>query len=395
MKNLNVWLMLGLAAAVTVAPAQSWVRQNSGTTEELEAVWFVDANRGFVVGARGTLLKTDNGGRSWQPLTLGNANFHALAFDGPVTGLIVGDNGRAYRSPDGGNVWEELQPGVSANLRGGACGMAGRMYAAGENGIIIRSMDNGNSWEVADSSAVHWEAMAAMMDMNAWAVGRGGTIRATRDGGLSWQSQPSGTTRDLKALWFYSPSEGYAVGQNGTIIFTANSGDVWSARNSGVSGGFEGVCFPVPNEGWVVGDSGVIYHTRDNGNSWQRESSFVTVKLNAVHFPDATNGWAVGANGTILKYEVGAVAERGAAVVARLTAWPNPITGSGRLRVSGTGAVRALVVAADGRRVRDLGTGTEFGWDGCDDSGRRVAPGVYYYVTAGDTRQAVPVVLSR
>jgi photosystem II stability/assembly factor-like uncharacterized protein len=215
------------------------------------------------------------------------------------------------------------------------------------------------------------------------------------DGGMDWQNQASGTTNDLKAIQFFSPTEGYVVGQSNTIIYTANGGQVWENRNTGANGSFEGVHFPVPNEGWVVGDAGAIFHTMDMGSTWTRESSGVTVGLNDVYFFDPTNGWAVGDGGTILKYEVGGIAERGPAPVARLAAYPNPMTRSGVLRVGGVGPVRASVVSSDGRVVRELGTGTAFRWDVRDGAGRRVAPGVYYYVASGNGRWSAPVVVGR
>ncbi len=396
MKHRIVMAALAGLAAATFAAAQSWVVQRSGTTETLNAVWFVDPNRGIAVGDRGTALRTDDGGASWQPIDMGNEDLNAIAFDGPANGLVVGDNGKVFRSPDGGNSWEEVQSGVSANLRACASGMGGRMYAAGENGIIIASMDGGTSWTVSDSTGNRYEGMSAMMDMNAWAVGRGGAIRATRDGGIGWESQSSGTTRDLKAVQFATPTDGYAVGQSNTIIRTSDGGQTWASRNSGANGSFDGVSFPAPSEGWVVGDSGVIFHTMDEGATWRRETSGVTVDLKAVSFTDPSNGWAVGAQGTILKRIIGGLAEQRRAPVARIEARPNPITRFGAVTVIGVGSARVSVVAADGRVVRELGTGQRLSWDASDGSGRRVAPGVYYYVAQTEAgRWTAPVVVSR
>src|SRR5262245_8393447 len=50
-----------------------------------------------------------------------------------------------------------------------------------------------------------------------WAVGQGGTIVATRDGGASWSAQVSGTTKDLVGVHFADARTGSAIGQGGTI----------------------------------------------------------------------------------------------------------------------------------------------------------------------------------
>ena len=56
----------------------------------------------------------------------------------------------------------------------------------------------------------------------AWAVGDGGTILQTNNGGSNWNDQTSGTTVDLNDVVFVDIQHGWAVGQNGTIRVTAN-----------------------------------------------------------------------------------------------------------------------------------------------------------------------------
>ena len=49
-------------------------------------------------------------------------------------------------------------------------------------------------------------------EAHGFAVGSGGTILATRDGGASWQAQASGTQVVLMSVHFVSPELGFAVG---------------------------------------------------------------------------------------------------------------------------------------------------------------------------------------
>jgi hypothetical protein len=59
-------------------------------------------------------------------------------------------------------------------------------------------------------------------------------------------------------------------------------------------------------------------------------------------------------------------------------AMPNPFTGSVRLSPAGTGVSAVRIFDNSGRQVRTLtGTGSLV-WDGRDDSGAQVAPGVYF-----------------
>jgi hypothetical protein len=80
---------------------------------------------------------------------------------------------------------------------------------------------------------------------------------------------------------------------------------------------------------------------------------------------------------------LGAEAPRGGAL--RLTAVPNPFHGriALRLELGGGGPAELAVVDLGGRVVRHLETGPAtsgswtVSWDGRDDDGRAVAPGIY------------------
>jgi hypothetical protein len=48
----------------------SWEIMNSGTNERLIAVYFVNAFTGYIAGGWGTLLKSSDGGKNWHPLPM-------------------------------------------------------------------------------------------------------------------------------------------------------------------------------------------------------------------------------------------------------------------------------------------------------------------------------------
>ena len=77
----------------------TWTPQASGTSENLYAVHFADAQRGAAVGRRGTVVVTTNGGATWTPRPLGREVFlGAVAVDaGAVT--VAGEDGVVASSP--------------------------------------------------------------------------------------------------------------------------------------------------------------------------------------------------------------------------------------------------------------------------------------------------------
>jgi photosystem II stability/assembly factor-like uncharacterized protein len=51
-----------------------------------------------------------------------------------------------------------------------------------------------------------------------YAVGDGGTILHTANGGMSWEAQSSGTMTGLVGLWGGGSGDVFVVGQRGTIL---------------------------------------------------------------------------------------------------------------------------------------------------------------------------------
>ena len=48
-----------------------------------------------------------------------------------------------------------------------------------------------------------------------------------------WTQQESGTTENLRDVYFVNNMTGWAVGTNGTILNTSDGGVTWSAQTSG------------------------------------------------------------------------------------------------------------------------------------------------------------------
>ena len=139
-----------------------------------------------------------------------------------------------------------------------------------------------------------------------WAVGESGTILATQNGGESWQSQTSGTSKDLWSVQFLGDGKrGWAVGESGTILTTQNGGESWQSQTSGTSNYLWSVQFLGDGKrGWAVGESGTILTTQNGGESWQSQTSGTSKGLWSVQFlGDGKRGWAVGESGTILRID--------------------------------------------------------------------------------------------
>ena len=136
-----------------------------------------------------------------------------------------------------------------------------------------------------------------------WAVGVGGAVLHTSDGGSTWEQQDSGTDVTLLKASFVSPEEGWAVGKLGVVIHTRDGGKTWERQAADTTLGLNliGVSFVDAQNGWVMTERGsVILKTEDGGKTWVRQFLNNTGLRSDLAFVDARQGWAVFAGGSLL-----------------------------------------------------------------------------------------------
>lgn len=129
-----------------------------------------------------------------------------------------------------------------------------------------------------------------------WVCGYYGTILKTTNGGLTWNSQESGTRTMLSDITFTEQSTGWAVtyfaeDRMGRIIKTTNGGGTWNTQFRNPEGQITKIFFIDHDKGWVVGNG--VFKTSDGGNTWQKLSDTILTYLDVcwdVHFSDPSNG---------------------------------------------------------------------------------------------------------
>ena len=179
-----------------------------------------------------TLIVT--GGWGWVRLSgdrcasFDTASFH-YAYYVYLCDHVAGDtvayvdfNRVLHMSHDGGLHWQQPQEVVDMGSLFIDMGfdMLNSSYGlvVGEAGGIWSTDDAGLSWTSTTPVTSQWLRDVHFIDaLNAYAVGDGGTILHSVDGGSSWQVEISGTTADLKAI-ASSPTTVIVVGDEGTIL---------------------------------------------------------------------------------------------------------------------------------------------------------------------------------
>jgi photosystem II stability/assembly factor-like uncharacterized protein len=140
---------------------RTWTRQYSGPAA-LYQVDFTDASDGWAVGA-GALLRTTDGGATWTALTEPCQAIDAVSFVSPSVGYAVAggaggtpvlgsltgaySGSRLLRTADGGTTWQQLT-GTPADPQS-ACFTSAATGYLGTPGKIWRTGDGGQAWSLA------------------------------------------------------------------------------------------------------------------------------------------------------------------------------------------------------------------------------------------------------
>ena len=208
-----------------------------GGPAPLYNIYFVDENVGYITGGRGTILKTEDGGKTWAR--------KMARSDTP---------GRGGR-----------RGGIRANLMGIQMINETTGFIAGSENTILKTTDGGETWV-----------------------------------GSSERARVGETRNNLENIWFVSPTTGWVIGSFGTLLYTADGGENWDKRDPGFDNNLFGIYFIDENTGWICGQESLILHTTDGGTTWNQQKTEAIDDLHDIIFVDAMVGWAVGGYNTIL-----------------------------------------------------------------------------------------------
>ncbi|MES2559124.1 MAG: YCF48-related protein [Bacteroidota bacterium] len=183
----------------TVNGGNTWDSIPSGTRSILMSVSFTDSLHGLAVGGTFTnsiILKTANGGSSWTTVPIQDTTgfLQSIHFPSPLIGYIVGWKGEIFKTTDGGDHWNKQQAvsndgNLDVFFVDDTTG-----YVVGGNSAfsgIQKTIDGGLTW-VAQSSGVNmpFTAVCFINRETGFIVGDHGTIIKTINGGSTGISGP-------------------------------------------------------------------------------------------------------------------------------------------------------------------------------------------------------------
>jgi photosystem II stability/assembly factor-like uncharacterized protein len=212
-------------------------------------------------------------------------------------GWVATMDGAIIHTTDGGRTWTYQFSGLNDSLEDIFFLDSQHGWATGN--AMLWTTDGGQHWTEANSEkATNYDIEFGDLN-NGLAVGIGGVVYRTTDGGRNWFHVLTPTGKNLKNISYASSQLAWAVGQDGEIIRTTDGGATWHRQLSGTDAFLDGVSFVSPTEGWAVGGD-VFIHTTNAGATWQRQTVPFGTWAYSLHFTDNLNGWAAGAGYNIV-----------------------------------------------------------------------------------------------
>jgi photosystem II stability/assembly factor-like uncharacterized protein len=284
----------------------TWTDQIPSSKADLSSVNFFNDQVGYAAGGSGEILKTTNGGASWEVQSLGNpTSINDMDFFSENQ-LVVGSRDGLYLTPDGGNSWNPIAitdldwvESVTFIDESSIC------YGTIDGKVFITDTLGSVRTEVLDAESSIESLFFVDSDLG-WCVEKGGKIYHTNNGGDSWNEQFS-NSEELSNIYFIDPSVGFALGRfSDTILFTTNGGADWNKGNLPQATFWGGITFMDRDTGWIAGGTattGVIYITTNGGISWEPDywTTFSFTDINAPVNGDKL-AWAVGPGGVIARF---------------------------------------------------------------------------------------------
>jgi len=229
-----------------------------------------------------------------------------IASPTPSAVYAMCEQGTMWSTIDSGGKWEQRETGAPASLRALAFLDANRGIAVGKGGLIIGTDDGGKTWSKRPSNTTENLMEISFVGDQGWVAAYAGKILHTTDGGKTWTEQKTGTRQTLETIYFHDAQHGWAAGWAGTILRTSDGGATWETLKADkATWSVSSIYFKDNQNGWLVGFAGQILHTKDAGTNWTVQESPVKSVLTSITFGPGGRGWITYDEGFVVSEDGG------------------------------------------------------------------------------------------
>lgn len=329
--------------------SQNWTQQTSGTTEQLNGCFFINANNGWVVGNNGIILTTINGGLNWTPQTSGvSYDLNAVYFVDPLVGYCGGKCGTMLKTINGGSTWniqmQNPSTACSAEFRTIVMSNSVTGVGAGTQGATYSTNSFSNSTTPWSGNFFHIQKVPYT---NTIFTCTNTDIKKSTDFGQTW-SIAQNYTSNLGTLSFgsYIDPNNIFVCNKLAIFKYEYTGTAYAWVNKYTSTTFyiNSLEFRTQQNGYFATSMGSIYNTSTSGLTWNQQTTSISTPLNRLFFFDDNTAWCVGNNGVILKLNGTTTGLTNSLYNNNYNLYPNPIDAGGAIKISNINEIEYINV---------------------------------------------------
>lgn len=294
----------------TTNGGQSWFTASSPVNQLLLKIHSFDGQTVIAAGYDKTILRSTDGGENFSQIQTGivsGTNLWRVKMVSSNTGWICGTNNTLLKTTNGGLTWQSVTtPGYTSDFWGIDFLDANRGFIAA-TGKVLLTTDGGESWGVIPAGdASPLISIHAIDSLHVAASGYGTTGYPAKNiyssnGGFIWVTGGALETKNANCIRYVNRDTGYVVQTNSGLYKTTNRGQTWNHITNNI--GEYDFTILQGNTGYSVGTSMKILKAENNFDVWNQV--IIRDNLKDVFFFNETKGFAVSPdnNGILYKSE--------------------------------------------------------------------------------------------
>ena len=202
------------------------------TQSTLTGVTFVNKDLGFAVGHDATVIRTTDGGETWDLVYNDSESemaFMTVYFENEKRGFAMGAFSFIVETNDGGETWEErsLSDGLldDYHLNKLFSDKDGDLFVSAEFGVVYHSTDKGRTFNRIQTQyeGSFWGGFG-MSDGSVMVFGMRGNAFRSYDKGQTWEKVDTGTDKSIAGGVQLGSGKIVLVGLQGYVGYSDNGG---------------------------------------------------------------------------------------------------------------------------------------------------------------------------
>jgi photosystem II stability/assembly factor-like uncharacterized protein len=309
------YVIITILSLTTIIEAQTgWYQLNSGTTNNLYSICFINQNTGFIVGYNATFLKTTNAGLNWVSINITQRDLYDIKFLNDKTGYCTGTYGTILKTTNSGLNWITVLSSTYYTpyscidiIDSNKAFAVGTTYIAA---AAVSTTNGGLNWTESFSSLeTFYSGVKFINGQTGFISGPDTKVKITTNFGLNWVTKRVESNKNYALYSIDALNENFifVVGDTGNILKSINSGQNWVKKNSGTNEMLRDIVIVNNQTLYICGHNGLVFKSTDAGESWVVQNTGVTETLQKVFFINLNTGYIVGEQGRVLKTTSGGI----------------------------------------------------------------------------------------